>query len=94
MRRLSWSGPARRDLIAIAEHYGDIVPGLDDEMLARILDGPRLLLDHPNLGQSVGAFDLRKWTVRRTPFILIYRVTETVVEIARVHHAAEDWRKS
>jgi plasmid stabilization system protein ParE len=94
LRRLSWSGPARRDLIAIAEHYADIVPGLDDEMLGRILDGPRPLLDHPNLGQPLGAFDLRKWTVRRTPFILVYRATDTVVEIARVRHVAEDWRKS
>lgn len=94
MRRLFWSGPARRDLIEIAERYADIMPGLDDEMLARILDGPRPLLDFPNLGQPVGALDLRKWTVRRTPFILLYRATDTVVEIARVHHAAEDWRKS
>lgn len=89
--RLIWALQAENDLYEIADHYSVIAPGLGEAMLDRIVAASRVLPDHPRLGQSVGALGLRKWSVRRTPFILLYRVTESDVEIARIVAAASDW---
>jgi toxin ParE1/3/4 len=61
--------------------------------LNRIFEGPLVLLDYPQLGQPAGLLELRKWAVRRTPFILLYRVLGTDLEVARVVHAASDWER-
>jgi len=89
--RLIWALQAEADLYEIADQYTAIAPALGEAMLDRILEAPRVLLDHPYLGQSAGAFGLRKWSARRTPFILLYRVTDTTIEIARIVAAASDW---
>jgi plasmid stabilization system protein ParE len=91
--RLVWAEQAETDLYEIADHYASISPGLDDELLARIFGAPLVLLDYPLLGESIGMLDLHKWAVRRTPFILLYRVTATNIEVARVVHAASDWER-
>lgn len=87
-----WALSARADLFAIADHYDGIDPDITDAMLARIGSAPAILREHPRAGEPVGR-DLRKWRVRRTAFALLYRVREGHVEIARVVHAATDWRR-
>ena len=89
--RLVWALQAESDLYEIADHYTAIAPALGKAMLERIIEAPLVLLDHPYLGQAAGAFGLRKWRARRTPFILLYRVTDATIEIARVVAAASDW---
>jgi toxin ParE1/3/4 len=89
--RLVWALQAEADLYEIADHYAAISPDLADEILNRIFEGPLVLLDYPQLGQPAGLLELRKWAVRRTPFILLYRVLGTDLEVARVVHAASDW---
>ena len=92
MRALIWALQAEADLYDIADTYSQVAPALDQELLDRIFDAPLILRDYPFLGEEVGAFALRKWLVRRTPFILLYRVTDDFIEIARVVPAASDWR--
>jgi hypothetical protein len=35
---------------------------------------------------------VRKWRVTQTDYILLYRITQTGVEIVRLMHAMRDWR--
>jgi len=35
--------------------------------------------------------DVRKWNVRHTPFLLLYVVRGSDIEIRRVRHGAADW---
>ncbi|MBV8686303.1 MAG: type II toxin-antitoxin system RelE/ParE family toxin [Alphaproteobacteria bacterium] len=89
---LRWALRAREDIIDIAEFYEPVAAGLADSLLDKIAEAPLILLDHPNLGTPAGRGRYRKWTVRGTPFVLIYRVRGSYIEIARVRHAASDWR--
>ncbi len=90
---LSWALQAVADLEDILDHYTAISPDLAYEVIDHIFDSPRMLVDFPHLGRPAGAFDLRKWAVRHTPFILLYRVSEARVEIARIVHSASDWQR-
>jgi plasmid stabilization system protein ParE len=92
--KLRWALSARSDLFSIADHYEAISPGLADDMLSAIEDAPLLLVDHPFAGPPLANVPLRKWSVRNTPFILLYRVFRDRVEIVRVMHAASDWQSS
>ncbi len=90
--RLRWSDSARIDLFNIAGYYDELEPGLGDRLLQRIEKAPLILCDRPRVGAPVGVADLRKWSVRGLPFILLYRILTEDVEVARVLHAATDWR--
>jgi plasmid stabilization system protein ParE len=91
LKRLIWSGPARRDLYQIAEDCGKIDPALPDMLLERIEEAPLPLLDFPALGSLIGWLGIRKWPVRKTPFVLFYTIRRDVVEIRRVVAVASDW---
>lgn len=92
MRTLIWSGPARRDLFAIADHYRPIDPDLPRQMLRLIQTAPVILLDHPDIGAPTDRRGVRKWPVKGSPYLLFYSADRARVEIKRVRHAAEDWR--
>ena len=88
--KLIWANSAEADLYSIADYCAQHDPDLPDEMLGRIIAAPLILLDQPRLGVPV-ELDLRKWAVRHTPFILLYRTDGTSVEVARVIHTASNW---
>jgi plasmid stabilization system protein ParE len=90
--RIIWARPARNDLIEIAEHYRDIAPDFVDSVADRVEVATIPLLAHPHIGSEIGDSNVRKWTVRGTPFILLYVVRGREVEIRRVRHAASNWR--
>ena len=89
--QLRWALRARRDLFDIADHYGEIDPDVADRLLLQIETAPLFLTEHPNAGPPLPDTELRKWSVRRTPFILLYRVSRTTVEVARVVHHSTNW---
>ena len=91
MRQLIWSFPARRDLYRIAAEYGEMDPALPLEMLMRIEQAPLALMDYPDIGSPTPRRGIRKWHVRRTPFLLFYASTTKRLEIRRVGHERSDW---
>ena len=91
MKRLIWAGPARRDLFRIAADAGELDRDLPLILLERVEKAPLTLLDYPGMGTPLGSTRLRKWPVRKTPFILIYAERGDTVEVRRVLHAASDW---
>jgi hypothetical protein len=44
----------------------------------------RLLLDNPHIGRPLHRPGIRRLTLSRTPFFLVYRVTERQIEILRL----------
>lgn len=91
MRQLIWSFPARRDLYRIAADYGEMDPTLPLEILMRIEQAPSALLDYPDIGSPTPRKGIRKWHVRKTPFLLFYASTPARLEIRRVVHERSDW---
>ncbi|MGQ7322992.1 type II toxin-antitoxin system RelE/ParE family toxin, partial [Streptococcus suis] len=53
----------------------------------------RFLAEHPAAGPAL-ADGQRKWCVPGTDYVLVYRVVAGDVEILRVYHGREDWRRS
>jgi len=94
LRQLIWSGPACRDLLAIAEHYGTIDSDLTAEILRAVEQAPVALPTHPDIGAPTDRRGLRKWPVKNTSFQLFYSAKRERVEIIRVRHATEDWRRA
>ncbi len=89
MNQLIWSRPARQDLYRIAfdEMLWDV-----EVLVERIEKAPLLLTEFPELGEMIGSTGRRKWRVKGTPFLLIYKSRKGTVEISRVVHAASDWQ--
>ena len=90
--RLIWAEKAVADLQDIADHYAQFDPDLPDELLERIYAAPLILLERPRIGAPIGSYDLRKWLVSGSPFLLLYRIGDDRIEIARVLHGATDWK--
>jgi plasmid stabilization system protein ParE len=87
-----WAEQARTDFIGITDHYASTAPDFPLKLLDRIDQLARLLAAHPGLGASIGVAGFRKMRVRGTRYILLYRARRDAIEVARVFHAAQDWR--
>jgi len=94
LKRLVWSNAARRDLYRIADDYDAEVPGLGLTFLERVEEAPLILLDYPGLGSPTLLPGVRKWRVRKTPFLIFYVANRDRVEITTVRHASSDWRSA
>jgi plasmid stabilization system protein ParE len=92
VRRVRWAEQARTDFIGITDHYAAAAPDFPLKLLDRIDSLATLIAAHPGLGESIGGAGFRKMRVRGTRYILLYRATRDAIEIARVFHAAQDWR--
>ncbi len=93
MNQLKWTRRASADLRNILRYYNDVDFALGETLFGRIVAASRPLIDQPGLGSVVGHHGTRKWRVKRTPFVLLYRISKNrTVEILRVHHAAQNWR--
>ncbi len=49
----------------------------------------RLLADNPYLG-AVAKDDLRKWSIRGTEYLILYRPMPDGVDVVRLMHAKQD----
>ncbi len=86
-----WAQMARADLKRIDDRYLELDPDFADRVLRSCVAGARTLADAPKLGAEIGAGPRRKWRVRGTPYILIYRPLGARLKILRVRHARENW---
>ena len=93
MKRLRWTSPAEQDLIAIDEYWCGYSTERADEVLDIIRQAGDFLAELPKTGPAMETRDFRKWRVRGTNYVLVYRASGEAVEILRVHHASEDWRR-
>ncbi|MFD1033894.1 type II toxin-antitoxin system RelE/ParE family toxin [Sphingomonas hankookensis] len=91
MIALNWSGPARADLEAIDDTLSIIDLALADRMIDRIEGAGSFLREHPMAGSTILSGAVRKWRVRGTPYLLLYRPLADRIEILRIRHDREDW---
>ena len=90
---IEWSLQAEADLEEIADYYGQFDPALPDRLIERAYQAPKILCEQPRLGARVDETGLRKWPVRKTPFLLFYQVLGERIAMVRVVHATSDWMK-
>lgn len=58
---------------------------------ARIHHAARLLQSNPGIGRPAHVPEARIWIVQRTPYVIVYRVHDDVLEIVRLWHGRRDW---
>jgi toxin ParE1/3/4 len=91
MRTAQWTKSAQSDLAAIDDHYREPSPSYADRVGSAAIAAGRFLAERPYAGPALDGGQCRKWLIARTPYVLIYRVVPSGVQIVRVVHAATDW---
>jgi toxin ParE1/3/4 len=89
--RIDWSNQAETDLAKIADYFDQTDTDITDESIAKIYAAPKILLNYSFVGPEIGGRGLRKWLVRETPFILLYRIAPEAIQIVRVAHSTMGW---
>lgn len=92
MMRPVWSPRAKADLARIDDFNAIRDRNFADEIGRAAIAAGRFLAEFPGAGAVIDGIE-RKWRIPRTDFILIYRVTETHVEILRAYNGRENWRR-
>jgi toxin ParE1/3/4 len=86
-----WLRVGRDTRSAQLEYIAQENPGaafrLDEEIELQV----RQLRDHPMMGRPGRQPGTRELVIGRTPFIAVYRVTRSRVEILRILHGAQQW---
>ena len=91
MRRLEVADSAREDLIGIEGFWGGR-PDLVADFYAAFRRAAVILVDTPGAGTPVNAASLRKWRIKPTPFLILYRATRSSIRIVRIVHERRNWR--
>jgi len=92
MATLIWSTPAQIDLIDIDDFYRLEHAEVADRFGNVMIAAAEFISEHPKIGTIIDNTDFRKWTVRKTPYVLLYRPIAGGVEILRIRHMHEDWK--
>ncbi|MEG3087673.1 type II toxin-antitoxin system RelE/ParE family toxin [Sphingomonas sp. PB4P5] len=90
MPRLIWSEASQRDIVKIDRFLDEHNPRAAARIARAIRATAIRLVEYPRIGRPFDG-QLRILGVRRTPYLVFYRVREEVVEIARIRHFSEDW---
>ncbi|AIT07473.1 hypothetical protein MC45_15095 [Sphingomonas taxi] len=91
MSAASWTRRAKADLARADDYYRTIDPRHAYRIGQAAIAAARFLADYPYAGSVLGG-PSRKWRIKHTDYLLIYRVTDDGVEIVRMRHAHENWR--
>ena len=90
--RISWTKVASEDLESLYDYIFLDNPQAAAKMVRRIVHViDEHLADNPWLGRVGRVPNSREFAVSGTPFIIIYRVKNEVLEIIRVLHGAQQW---
>ena len=85
---------------AIANRVEQIAYIAQDNPLAAIAQGDRIaeqvnmLLEHPQMGRPGRKKGTRELVISRTPFVVVYRVSGTRIEVIRLLHGSQQWPKT
>lgn len=89
---LRWSLPAAEDLERICAWIERDNPEAARRVAKIIYDGCSQLKEFPHMGRpSRRMSGRRELLFPPLPYIAVYQVKETAVEISRIFHGAQDW---
>jgi len=89
--KVRWSPEAAADFVTLVEYIRKENSSAADRVAHSIYDGIVSLASFPNRGRPGRVKDTRELVLSPLPFIAVYRVKKTFVEIARVLHGAQRW---
>jgi len=89
--RLRWTTRAAQDLYKITQHIRRDNPTAARDVAKTIYDGCASLRSFPHRGRKGRKEGTRELIFHGLPYIVVYRVKNENVEVARIYHGAQDW---
>lgn len=86
--RVSWLRTALRNLNAEAEYIALDDPRAAQLVVGRVLKAVSMLAEQPGLGRPGRVPGTRELVVKKTRYVVPYRVRGDVVEVLRVFHTS------
>ena len=95
MSRCEFAPESRADIQQIYEYVAERSPRNALRLIQRIEERCYLLADYPYLGMARPEFGLtyRSFAVPSTGYIIVYRPIEDGVDIHRVYHGSQNFRR-
>ena len=88
---LVWSRQAVADLAKLRRYIEEHSPGAASEVAARVLDAVRQLEDLPGIGRPGRIAGTRELLIRKTPYLVVYRIGREAVHLLRIFHERQQW---
>lgn len=89
--QIHWTIDARSDLSEISAYIARDNSSAAIKTIIRIVKVAEFLSSHPSLGRYGRVNETKEFIISGTPFILVYRINRTKIDILRVFHAARKW---
>ena len=88
---LEWTIPAISDLKKAGSYIAKENPQAAQQMAIRVQESTEYLCVHPNLGRPGRLAETRELVISGTPFVAIYWIRNSKVQILRLLHHAQCW---
>ena len=89
--KIRWLEDAVYDLQALRNYISVENPKAAAQVAKKILDGIHIMSEQPEIGRPGRVFNTRELVITKTPYIIPYRVKDSIIEIIRVLHSARQW---
>jgi toxin ParE1/3/4 len=90
VRQIRWTVEASDQLEAAVKCIQQDNPSAARNVAQSILDSIEQLATFPGVGRSGEVKGTRELVI--SPYVVVYRSTEEIVEILHIWHGAQDWR--
>ena len=90
MKNVRLTSRAYRDLTAIANYLEEQAPDAAPVVMQRIQRALNQIARFPHMGRPGRRENTREFLVQRLPFLIVYRVTDSVIEVLTIFHTARD----
>lgn len=91
---IRWLDDALHDLQSLRHYITQDNPVAAKKVVKKIIHSIEILSEQPGLGRSGRVVNTRELIISGTPYIVPYRVKNSVIEILRVFHCAMQWPES
>ena len=88
---LIWSRQAVSDLEKLRRHIEARDPSAASKVATRILEAVRQLEQFPGMGRPGRIAGTRELVLKRTRYLVVYRIGREAVHLLRIFHARQKW---
>ncbi len=88
---LIWSRQAVVDLTKLRRYIEEQDPGAASEVATRILEAVGQLEQFPGIGPPGRIAGTRELVIKRTPYLVVYRIGREAVHLLRIFHTRQKW---
>jgi toxin ParE1/3/4 len=89
--KIRWSPEAAADFAGIIEYIRTQNPSAAERVAQTVYDSINSLESFPKRGRPGRVEHTRELVLAPLPFIVVYRVEQNIVEVARLLHGSQRW---